>query len=232
MALTLVVGACKDVPTFPGLETEASVAQVEAAMDLATTQTQTVVNDRLTRAGIDTTRTRRPSDTTRARPADPKRPVERPDAGDRARLAVALGGEAIELAERLLKEHGTDPERSRLLDDAKELERKAEAALKEGHDAAAVALAENAGQMALKAVVLPGGVSEEEARMIHDLAANLLEQAKAAVASDPTELKRHLLGIAEELFRSGTEQLKDPRDESRGVVPLWKSAQISSYLIG
>ena len=34
------------------------------------------------------------------------------------------------------------------------------------------------------------------------------------------------------IFTSGKKELKSPRDSTRGVVPLWKSAVISSWLIG
>ena len=80
--------------------------------------------------------------------------------------------------------------------------------------------------------MLPGGITAEEARMIHGLAADLLPEAKAAVAANPTALRRHLLKVAEELFRKGSDQVTDAQASTRGVVPLWKSAVISSFLIG
>ena len=68
--------------------------------------------------------------------------------------------------------------------------------------------------------------------MIHSLAADLLRQAEAAVAANPTALNRHLLKVAKELFRKGSDQVTDAQASTRGVVPLWKSAVISSFLIG
>ena len=38
--------------------------------------------------------------------------------------------------------------------------------------------------------------------------------------------------VAEELFRKGSDQVTDAQASTRGVVPLWKSAVISSFLIG
>ena len=143
-----------------------------------------------------------------------------------------MSGQAVALATRLLHDHGADDEQQRLLKQAEESHRKAQAALDEGREALAVELAQAATLTSLKAVVLPGGITEEEARLIHNLAADLLPQAKAAVETNPTALNRHLLSVAEELFRKGSEQLSDPRGSTRGVVPLWKSAVISSYLIG
>ena len=58
--------------------------------------------------------------------------------------------------------------------------------------------------------------------MIHDLAAELLEEARSAVASDPSEVKEHLLALAERLFERGSEQLSN--GHLRGVVALWKAA--------
>ena len=171
---------------------------------------------------------RRPDD----RRPDARRPDDRrPDRG-RAELAVALSGQAVALATRLLHEQGADEEQKRLLMHAEEQHRKAKAALQEGREALAVELAQSATKTSLKAVVLPGGITEEEARMIHSLAANLLPEAQEAVAANPTALNRHLLKVAEELFRKGSHQVTDAQASTRGVVPLWKSAVISSYLIG
>ena len=171
---------------------------------------------------------RRPDD----RRPDARRPDHRrPDHG-RAELAVALSGQAVALATRLLHEQGADEEQKRLLMHAEEQHRKAKAALQEGREALAVELAQSATKTSLKAVVLPGGITEEEARMIHSLAANLLPEAQEAVAANPTALNRHLLKVAEELFRKGSDQVTDAQASTRGVVPLWKSAVISSYLIG
>jgi hypothetical protein len=233
MALALVTAGCQDAPTFPDLDPSASEAQQAAALDQAALQLQAAVDEQLartptdsTRQRRDTTRVQRDSATTRPARPDAQRPADR----GRVELAVALGGEAVELAARLLAT-GADEQQKRLLAEARELQRQAEAALKEGHDGRAVELAHAAGQTALKAVVLPGGVTAQEARMIHELAQSLLRDARAAVAADPTELRRHLLGVAQELFDDGTAHLGGPRGSERALVALWKSAAISSWLI-
>jgi hypothetical protein len=247
VALTFMIGACEDAPTFPELKTEASEADQAAALDQAAAQVAATFADQLARGPVDTTSTTRPQrpDTTRnptrpqrpdtatTRPQRPDTAVTRPRPDDRGRvdLAVALGGEAVDLAARLLT-NGADEQQKRLLAEAKELQRQAEAALKAGHDGRAIELAEAASQTALKAVVLPGGITPQEARMIQDVARDLLRDAKAAVEKNPTDLKRHLLAVAEQLFREGSDQLAGPRGSERGLASLWKSAAISSWLIG
>jgi hypothetical protein len=226
MALALTIAGCQDAPTFPDLKTETSEAEQAAALDQAALQVQAALDEQLARGPVDTTATRR--DTTRTRPTRPE--PHRPNDRNRVDLAVALSGEAVELAARLLA-NGADEQQKRLLSEARELQRQAEHALAEGNDRRAMELSDAASQTALKAVVLPGGITEQEARMIHDVAQGLLRDAKAAVAKDPTELKRHLLSVAEQLFREGSEQLGG-RAMERALVALWKSASISSWLIG
>ena len=251
-ALVLMTAVCEDAPTFPALEIEPSEAAVETAMDLADVLSQAVVDagladvpsDSLTTSPTDSIQpndrrpdARRPDDRrTDARRPDDRRPDarrpndRRPDRG-RAELAVALSGQAVALATRLLQEQGADEQQERLLMHAEEQHRKAKAALEEGREALAVELAHSATKTSLKAVVLPGGITAEEARMIHSLAADLLREAKTAVAANETALNRHLLKVAEELFRKGSDQVTDAQASTRGVVPLWKSAVISSFLI-
>ena len=252
-ALVLMTAACEDVPTFPALEIEPNEAAVETAIDLADALSQSVVEAGLAdlpsdslapvppdSIGLDR---RHPSDRRPdARRPDDRRPNDRrpdarrpddrrPDRG-RAELAVALSGQAVSLATRLLQEHGADEEQERFLMHAEEQHRKAKAALEEGREVLAVELAQSATKTSLKAVVLPGGITAEEARMVHGLAADLLREAKVAVAANPTALNRHLLKVAEELFRKGSDKVTDAQASTRGVVPLWKSAVISSFLIG
>lgn len=231
-ALALLLGACEDIPTFPELAPDAE-AGIEAALDQAAAQAQAVVEDSLASLrdgelpeGRARRERRRPDD----RRPDDRRPEDRPIREHRAELTVALGAEAVALATQWLEEHGAEEEQKRFLQHAEELLQKAEAALDEGRDAAAVELPGAASMTALKAVVLPRGVSDEEARMIHDLASDLLRLAGEAVADDPSDAKRHLLALAERLFEQGSSQLAS--GVTRSVVPLWKSATISSYLIG
>ena len=244
MALALIAGGCENGPTLPEVGTEFgpdAEVQAAAALDQGAAQALAMVEESLgqlpdgvladgrpDRARTDSIQRRDPTD--RVRPNDRRPDDRRPDRDRRAKLAVALGAEAVALAERLLE--GTDPSPGQLrhLEHAQQLQRRAEAAFDEGRHTAAAELAHGAQIAALKAVVLPEGVSEQEARAIHDLAADLLERARRAVAADPSEVKRHLLGLAERLFEKGSAQIAG--GSMRGVVALWKSAALSSFLIG
>lgn len=228
-ALVLGAAACQDVPTFPEPAGAAASAQA-AALDAATASVQAAIEGRLTAAARDTSVARR-RDTTIARPNRPEPPQPR---RGRVELAVQLGAEAVDLAERLLA-GGADEQQQRLLAEAKEFERKSVEALEEGRDEAAVQMADAAEKTALKAVVLPGGITKEEARLIHDAAADVLAKARSAVQADPTEIKRHLLEVAEQLFRDGSAELGDGagrRGLEHALAELWKSATISSWLLG
>ena len=241
VALAVVVTGCEDGPTLPdGGEAE---AQAAAVLEQEATQAQALVEQSLgvmpegplpagrPYARPDSTSTR--PDSVRQRPDSLVRPDAdriRADYSRRARLAIALATESVELAVRLLE--GTDPipEQLRYLNHAKGLVRRAHEAFEAGRPLVAVDLAQAAQIEALKAVVLPGGVTKEEARAIHGVAKELLEQARAAVGSDGTEIERHLLHLAHDLFELGTRQLAN--GSVRGVVALWKSAALSSFLIG
>ena len=75
---------------------------------------------------------------------------------------VALGAEAVELATRLIGDPGTaDTEQVEFLRTAMEFQTGAEAALEAGEDRRAVHLAKLAQWWSLKAVVLPGGITDE-----------------------------------------------------------------------
>lgn len=150
----------------------------------------------------------------------------------RADLAVALASEAVEMANRILGDNGgiSDAEAQDLLATAEEYLSLAQAALEAGEDARASHLAHLAQWWALKAVVLPGGITDEEADFIHSVASELLEQAGAAVELDPTELKVALLARATRLFQQGEENLAN--GTCRGIGALWQSAVISSFLVG
>jgi len=157
---------------------------------------------------------------------------------DRARLAVDLARSAVALAERLLADDAlpTDPttdrvtDRNRWLYLAKALLARAEVALENGYLRRAVHLAHHAQWAALKAVILPGGITEGEIEAIARLAQNLLEQATAAVGDDPTELERRLLNHAEQLIALGLERLE--MGEKRGVAALWRAAVVCHWLLG
>lgn len=156
----------------------------------------------------------------------------------RARLAVELAGTAVALATRLVADDEvTDrPEvtdladrQNRWLTHARRMLRLAEAALANGHFARAVHFAQHAHWSALKAVVLPGGITEEEVRAMVELAHNLFEQAQEAVGDDATELEVRLLRIAGRLIEVGEQRVE--AGYLRGVAPLWRAAVISRWLL-
>jgi hypothetical protein len=103
-------------------------------------------------------------------------------------------------------------------------------ALEQGYLRRAVHLAHHAQWAALKAVILPGGVTEGEIRAIADLAQKLLEQATAAIGEDATELQWRLLNRAEQLIALGLARLE--MGEDRGVAALWRAAVIAHWLLG
>jgi HEPN domain-containing protein len=148
----------------------------------------------------------------------------------RADLALELGATAVALAERLLENDALDDEQSRFLATAHELLEKARAAFAEGHYSRAVHFAEAASWAALKAVVLPGGVTEEEMRAMLDLANSLHEEARVAIGDAPTEVQLSMFKRAGRLIELGEEMVS--QGKQRGVAPLWRAAVISSWLIG
>jgi len=150
----------------------------------------------------------------------------------RADIAVALAGEAVELATRLLGEQAAeaDTEQMDLLATAEEFLAQAVAALEAGEEARAVHLAHLARWWSLKAVILPGDITEEDARMILNLATVLLADATVAVEADPTELRTALLAKAARMMEAGKANVGNGM--CRGLGALWHSAVISSFLIG
>lgn len=161
-------------------------------------------------------------------------------APERARLAVALAGTAVSLAERLIAADSVpvrdigatdvDSHRNRWLAHAHRMLEMAEQALANGHFARAVHFAEHAHWSALKAVILPGGVTEAELRAMAELARRLYAQAEIAVGADPTELEKRLLQRAARLIERGEQLITD--GNKRGVAPVWRGAVISRWLIG
>ncbi|MGD2120521.1 MAG: hypothetical protein PVJ76_02195 [Gemmatimonadota bacterium] len=149
----------------------------------------------------------------------------------RAELAIDLGAEAIGLAEEILnKLSSADTESQEYLNTAGEFLAQAEAALETGEEARAAHLAHLAQWWALKAVVLPGGITDEEARFILGLAETSLADAKEALSGvETTALQAALLERAERLLERGKEKLGN--GECRGLGALWQSAVISSYLL-
>ncbi|MEZ4417724.1 MAG: hypothetical protein R3E10_18350 [Gemmatimonadota bacterium] len=161
-------------------------------------------------------------------PSD-RRPHDLFGRDDRVRLQVAMGGEAVATAGRLIL---TPTEtQTRLLDTAAELQRLAEAALAQGEWGRANTLSREAEITALRAVIDVDGVDHAEANQIADLAEQLLAEARevverGAAAVDPAEA---ILELAERLFTEGSAQLGS--GEVRGLALLWHSAAASSVLI-
>jgi hypothetical protein len=148
----------------------------------------------------------------------------------RADLTVSLAGTAVSLATRILESQGADDEQLRYLEAAREYLAKAETALEAGNDRRAVYLAEHAHWASLKALVLPGGVTAEEARAMADLAEDLYGLALEAVGDEPTELEAALLQRARRLIEAGLAKLEE--GQHRGVGALWRAAVICTWLIG
>lgn len=149
---------------------------------------------------------------------------------DRVRLAVGLGSTAVGLAARILHDEGADEAQLRLLESAARFQEQAEAALAEGHAARAVAMAGKACWTALKAVVLPGGITEEEARFVHELAEERLRGARAEVEGGGSAVEVVLLRWAARFFEIGSAQLAE--GDVHGLAALWKSAVVSSWILG
>jgi len=165
---------------------------------------------------------------------------DRPDIDvDRARLAVALARSAVALAERLIgsdavpvvsaSDANVTDQRNRWLAYARKLLERAELALANGNRRRAVHFAQHASWSALKAVILPGGIREEELRAIVDVAKTLLGEARAGLGDEPTDLELRLLHHATDLLEKGIVQLEEGR--VRGVAAVWRSAVISSWLL-
>jgi HEPN domain-containing protein len=159
---------------------------------------------------------------------------------ERAELAVSLAATAVELAERLVDAPDT-PVRTlgssdvrehmnRWLVHANRMLAVARHALGDGHYARAVHFAWHAHWSALRAVILPGGVTEEEISAMVELAHELHAQAEVAIGDDATPLEQQLFERAGRLIERGEALIADGHE--RGVAPVWRGAVISRWLIG
>ncbi len=159
-------------------------------------------------------------------------------APERARLGVALAGTAVRLAERLINAQIASSDgvsdqadrQQRWLAHAKKMLERAENALSNGRFARALHFAQHAQWSALKAVILPGGITEQEVRGMVELAQGLHEQARVALGDDPTELQVRLWERAGDLIEIGLRKLE--AGHKRGVAALWRAAVISNWLMG
>ncbi len=206
--------ACQDgtEPLTPDLQ---ETPLTEAALDGTTLQVETQQESMF-------------GDAERTRQRDRDRGIDRP-AVDRVGLAVAFAGAAVELATETLRLEGADDRQEALLQDAEEYERAAVAALDAGDTGAAVRAAQAACWTALKAWILPGGITHEEATAVKNTATELLTQAAAAVGDDDG-VRGLVLSWAVTFYTHGVEKLD--AGELRGVAALWKSAVLSYWLLG
>ncbi|MDA0328657.1 MAG: HEPN domain-containing protein [Gemmatimonadetes bacterium] len=161
---------------------------------------------------------------------------------DRARLEVSFAGVAVSLAERLIADQvvpidvaqpDASGRRNRWLANARHMLEHAQQALSNGHFARALHFAQHAQWSALKAVILPGGITEDELDAMVVLATELHEQASTALGAnpdiEPSELELRILGRAGDLLEIGIRKLE--AGHRRGVAALWRSAVMSSWLI-
>jgi HEPN domain-containing protein len=146
---------------------------------------------------------------------------------------VALGERLVAATDTPVREVGSSDVRNRQnrwLAQAKRFLFLAERALDAGYNARAVHFAYHAHWSALKAVILPGGITDEELRAMAILANDLYEKAQVAVGDDPTELEARLLTLAGRLIEHGEQALE--AGNKRGVAALWSAAVISRWLTG
>ncbi|HSG07036.1 MAG TPA: hypothetical protein VLA36_01675 [Longimicrobiales bacterium] len=144
-----------------------------------------------------------------------------------ADISVALGASAVALATRLLDEQGADDEQLRYLEAAVEYQRAAEAALDAGWVGRAIHLSDLAEWAALKAVVLPGGVTVAETYAMLELAESLYAEAAAGELSERETIllqrARAMMDHAIDALASGS---------VRPVVPLWRASVICFWIAG
>jgi hypothetical protein len=139
-------------------------------------------------------------------------------------VKIELGAAAVALAGSILDETGADEEQEELLAVAQTF---LDRALEEEDLRWAVHYAHLAEWWALKAVVLPGDVTDQEAQDMLSLAQELYAAAVAGV-EDPDELQAALLEMAERMLATGEENRSN--GTCRGLGALWQAAVISSYL--
>lgn len=155
---------------------------------------------------------------------------------DRARLEVAFAGASVELATRLVTSDAavSDVEiadrQNRWLRHADRMLELARRALDYGHYGRAVHFAHHAQWSALKAVILPGGITEEELEMMQEVAKRLLDEAEASLGDDASELQQRVFDRAVHLYEAGVRRLE--AGHVRGVAALWRSSTMSAWLIG
>ncbi|GMR12581.1 MAG: hypothetical protein BMS9Abin29_0771 [Gemmatimonadota bacterium] len=146
-----------------------------------------------------------------------------------ARLAVAMANTAVQLASRLLDGRDVSARQLHLLEAAARLAAGASEALEAGRFRAAAMLGHKAVNTSLWAVVAPE-VTEDEVRMVKDLAEEMLEAARAALAASPDEALQLLLSRAVAGYEFGLAKLE--AGDLRGISLLWKAAVVGAVIAG
>lgn len=144
-------------------------------------------------------------------------------------LMVALGATAVELAEGILAEDGADAEQAEYLAAAQASLAQALEAVAGENLSRAHYLAGLAQWQALKAVVLPGGVTQDEVDQMLVLAQSLYDDAVLAVGDSPSTLQADLLARAGAMI-----QMAVSHQGWRGsttVSPLWRAAVMAAYVL-
>lgn len=154
----------------------------------------------------------------------------------RARLEVAFAGSSVALAKRLIASDAATTDlaiadrQNRWLVHAEGLLALAERALSDGLYGRAVHFAHHAQWSALKAVILPGGVTRDELRMLIDVGTQLLEEAEASLGDTATELELRVFNRASGLLETGIRRVE--AGYLRGIAAVWRSSVMSAWLIG
>ncbi|MCH7562256.1 MAG: hypothetical protein IH968_00410 [Gemmatimonadetes bacterium] len=146
-----------------------------------------------------------------------------------ARLAVAMANNAVDLASGLIGGGEVSERQIHLLEAAARLASSAAEALEAGRFRAAVMLGHKAVNTSLWAVVAPE-VTEDEVRMIKDLAEEMLEATRAALAATPDEALQLLLDRAVASYELGIAKLEE--GNLRGIGLIWKAAVVGAVIAG
>jgi HEPN domain-containing protein len=144
-----------------------------------------------------------------------------------ARLAMALSGEAIRLAERLIPEPTLKQEA--FLFRAVELRRRAQFSFENGWYRRAVGQAHRAAQLSLVAVLNGERPTVEDAQQLLGIADEMIVGAEEAIGDSPTDAQQRILQHAIRLRDRGAEAINTW--QWRGVGLLWRSAITSAVLI-
>lgn len=146
-----------------------------------------------------------------------------------ARLAVAMGNNAVELAVRLLGDRDVSERQVHLLETAKRLAAGAAEALENGEFRTAIMLGHKAVTTSLWAVIAPE-VTEDEVRLIKKVAEEMLEAARASLEANPNDALQKLFNRAVHAYEVGVAKLEE--GNLRGVSLLWNAAVVGAVIVG